>query len=58
MTPAEAGTVAREAGAKNLLLTHLGANVMPEAAVESARNAFAGTIEVAAAGQTYKVGQT
>jgi ribonuclease BN (tRNA processing enzyme) len=58
MTPAEAGTVAREAGVKRLLLTHLGADVVPEAAVDSAKGAFGGSVEIATAGQTYRVGQT
>ncbi len=58
MTPAEAGTVAKHAGAKRLLLTHLGADVSPDAAVDSAMEVFAGSVEVATDGQTYSVVQT
>jgi ribonuclease BN (tRNA processing enzyme) len=58
MTPAEAGDVARQAGARRLLLTHLGSDVVPEAAVSSAKEVFSGSVEIATAGQTYKVGQT
>jgi ribonuclease BN (tRNA processing enzyme) len=58
MTPAEAGNVARQAGAKRLLLTHLGADVVPDAAVDSAKETFGGSVEVATDSQTYSVGQT
>jgi ribonuclease BN (tRNA processing enzyme) len=58
MTPAEAGSVAREAGANGLLLTHLGADLTPEAAVAGARGVFTGGVQVATAGHTYTIGQT
>jgi len=58
MTPAEAGEVARRAGVKQLLLTHLGADVVPEDAIASAREAFGRSVEIASAGQSYQVGQT
>jgi ribonuclease BN (tRNA processing enzyme) len=58
MTPAEAGDVARQAGAQRLLLTHLGADLSPEAAVGSAKEVFAGSVEAATVGQTYAVAQT
>lgn len=58
MTPAEAGEVARRSGARRLLLTHLGADVVPEDALALAREAFGGGVEIATAGQSYQVGQT
>ena len=58
MTPVEAGDLARQAGAKRLLLTHLGADVVPEAAVDSAKEVFAGSVEIATAGRTYPVVQS
>jgi ribonuclease BN (tRNA processing enzyme) len=55
MTPREAGTVARQAGAKRLLLTHLGAAVVPDAAVTSAKKVFTGSVEIAIDRQSYPV---
>lgn len=58
MTPAEAGTVAQQASAKRLLLTHLGTDVSPDGAVTVAKDVFAGSVEIATDGQMYPVAQT
>lgn len=47
MTASEAGRVAAEAGARTLVLTHLWPTTPREAALESARRSFGGTIHVA-----------
>ncbi|HEX4212566.1 MAG TPA: MBL fold metallo-hydrolase [Candidatus Dormibacteraeota bacterium] len=55
MTPEEAGTVAAEAGARSLLLTHLHPCADRAAARARAATSFGGPIEVAEQGRTYPV---
>jgi ribonuclease BN (tRNA processing enzyme) len=50
LTPAEAGNLARAVGARTLVLSHLWAENDPFAAVEAARQAFRGPVELAAPG--------
>lgn len=58
MTPSEAGSLARRARAKRLLLTHLGSDLSPHVAMRSATATFGGRVEVATDGRTYRVAQT
>lgn len=55
LTPAEAGSAAREAGASRLLLTHLPIDGDGSWARIAASEAFGGEVEVAAPSQTYEV---
>lgn len=56
LLPAEAGAVAREAGAKRLLLTHLPVNGSEgEWARAAAAEAYGGDVEVVVPGSTYEV---
>jgi ribonuclease BN (tRNA processing enzyme) len=50
MTPAEAGALAREAGATRLVLSHLWAENDPFRSVEEAETAFGGPVELATPG--------
>jgi ribonuclease BN (tRNA processing enzyme) len=50
MTPREAGTLAREANAAMLILTHVWAENDPFAALDQAREAFGGPVELATPG--------
>jgi ribonuclease BN (tRNA processing enzyme) len=52
LTPREAGSLAREIGAGILVLTHLWAENDPLLAVEEARKAFGGPVELATPGMT------
>ena len=55
LTPAEAGTAAREGGAGRLMLTHLPVNGDADWAVSAAGEAFAGEVEVAEPSRTYEI---
>jgi ribonuclease Z len=57
-TAREAGRVAREAGAKRLVLTHLSSrhDVDPSPLLKQAREEFAGSTEVATDGLTFEIG--
>jgi ribonuclease BN (tRNA processing enzyme) len=50
MTPAEAGTLARQAGAQVLVLSHLWAENDPRLAVKEAATTFGGPVELATPG--------
>lgn len=56
LTPAQAGAMAREAGAGRLVLTHLGPGMDPVVAATEASSAFGRPAEVASQGATYVVG--
>lgn len=53
LAPADAGTVARQAGARRLLLAHLWPSCNCATGLEQASKAFGGTAELAEAGRTY-----
>ena len=53
LTPGEAGQHGREAGAKRLLLTHMSDEMDTGWALEEARRAFGGSVELAEQGATY-----
>jgi ribonuclease BN (tRNA processing enzyme) len=53
LTAAEAGEIARAAGARRLLLTHLWPELGPEALLAAARATFAGPTEIAREGTRY-----
>lgn len=55
LTARQAGEVAKEAGAKRLVLTHLRDNLDPEASAKQAAEAFGGPVEVAAPGRVFEV---
>jgi len=55
LTAAEAGEHAARAGARRLLLTHISDELDADAAVQAARGAYAGPVEIARAGATYVV---
>lgn len=55
MTAREAGRLARDAGAKRLLLTHLLYTLDPDASVAQAREEVDGPVEVARVGARYEV---
>ena len=50
LTPAEAGTLARDAGAQTLLLAHLWAEHDPFTALHEAESAFGGPVILATRG--------
>jgi ribonuclease BN (tRNA processing enzyme) len=54
LTPEDAGDVATRAGVGSLLLTHLAPGLSAEAAASRAALHFAGTVEVAIQGRTYR----
>ncbi|MFC4564010.1 MBL fold metallo-hydrolase [Nocardiopsis mangrovi] len=56
MTPEDAGAVARKAGVRRLILTHVAPPLRAGAAVERAAAAFGGAVEHAAPGRTFGVG--
>jgi ribonuclease BN (tRNA processing enzyme) len=57
MSALEAGQVAREAGARQLLITHFRSSEQHDAHhLEAARGSFGGPVELAREGQTYVVG--
>jgi ribonuclease BN (tRNA processing enzyme) len=55
LLPAEAGTYAREAAARRLLLTHLPVNGDATWAATTAGEAFGGAVEIAAPQRSYEV---
>jgi len=55
LLPSEAGEVARDGGARRLMLTHLPVNGDGTWATELAAGAFGGAVEVAMPGRTYEV---
>ena len=55
LLPAEAGAIAREAGARRLLLTHLPINGDPGWATSAASAPFGADVEIAAPARTYEV---
>lgn len=55
MSAAEAGMLAQEAGAHRLVLTHISDELDQDRALEQARDAFGGPVEIAREGATYDV---
>ncbi|MEU1671154.1 MBL fold metallo-hydrolase [Streptomyces roseifaciens] len=55
LTPEEAGALARRAGARSLLLTHLATGLAAEDAVRRASDGFGGPVNSAEEGRTYGV---
>lgn len=55
LTPAEAGEHAKRAGARQLVLTHISADIDPAWARAEAEEAFGGPVQVAREGATYTV---
>jgi ribonuclease BN (tRNA processing enzyme) len=55
LTPAEAGTYARDAGARRLLLTHLPVNGDTAWATGAATEAFEGEVDIATPSRTYEL---
>ena len=55
LTAAQAGEHAADAGARRLVLTHISDELDADAALDAARRAYAGPIEVARAGAQYAV---
>lgn len=55
LTAFEAGRVAAQAGAGQLVVTHIGALMDPQVAVEEARTAFHGDVVYAAQGTTFDI---
>jgi len=55
LTPAEAGDHAQRAGARKLVLTHMSADHDASNALEQARGAFGGPIELAREGAVYEI---
>lgn len=57
LTGSEAGTIARDAGAHSLLLTHIPAEVGEDAAIAAARSTFDGPVAAAQALERYAIEQ-
>lgn len=55
LTPEDAGDTARRAGARQLLVTHVGPTLTPEAATARAASAFGGPAATAREGSAYVV---
>jgi ribonuclease BN (tRNA processing enzyme) len=55
-TPEDAGATAQSAGARRLVVTHVGPSLTPSEAVSRAATRFAGPIEYAAPGSAFTVG--
>ncbi|MFD7698473.1 MBL fold metallo-hydrolase [Streptomyces caelestis] len=55
LTPEDAGDTARRAGVRELLVTHVGPTLTPEAATARAASAFGGPTAAAREGRTYAV---
>jgi ribonuclease BN (tRNA processing enzyme) len=55
MTGSQAGTLARRAGARRLLLTHFFPTTDPQESVAAAQKAFGGPVEAAEEGKAYEV---
>jgi ribonuclease BN (tRNA processing enzyme) len=55
MTPAEAGELAKRAGARRLVLTHISDEIDEAWALEQGRRAFGGPIELAREGAVYEL---
>ncbi len=55
LTPEDAGTVARRAGVRELVVTHVGPTLTPEAATVRAAEAFGGPTATAREGHVLRV---
>ena len=55
MTPAEAGAHARQAGAKQLVLTHISDEIDPDWAVAEAQREYEGPVTIAREGDVYEL---
>lgn len=55
LTAAESGSIAREAGAEALILTHLPPSLDPERSLAEACTEFGGRVAVASAGDVYQI---